>query len=176
MWWLTCGMWGADTMNFIQAFDRLMDHEGGYVNHPRDPGGETMWGITKRVAMAEGYTGDMRKLPREEAKRIAEIAYWNRIQAYKYDGAIAYQVMDAAFNHGIENAVRFLQRAAGVADDGDIGPRTITAVRAASVTDLLMRFNAERLEFYTKLSTWDSFGKGWARRVVGNLRFAAADA
>jgi lysozyme family protein len=163
-------------VNFSDAFDRLMGHEGGYVNHPRDPGGETMWGITKRAAVAAGYNDDMVKLPRETAKRIAKSAYWDRIQADKYDGAIAFQVMDAAFNHGIENAVRFLQRAVGVADDGDIGPRTVAFVNAMSVPDVLMRFNAERLDFYTKLSTWDAFGKGWARRVVGNLRFAAEDA
>jgi lysozyme family protein len=163
-------------MAFNDTFDRLMGHEGGYVNNPRDPGGETMFGITKRVAVANGYTGEMRNLTRDTAKRIAEAAYWDRIQAKQYHPAVAFQVMDAAFNHGIENAARFLQRAVGVVDDGDIGPRTIAAVNAMTVTDVLMRFNAERLDFYTKLSTWDEFGKGWARRVVGNLRFAAVDA
>jgi lysozyme family protein len=163
-------------MNFDLAFDRLMGHEGGYVNHPRDPGGETMWGVTKRVAMENGYFGDMRSLPRDTAKRIAKAAYWGRIQADQYDGAIAYQVMDAAFNHGIENAARFLQRAVGVADDGDIGPRTIAAIKARTVTDVLALFNAERLAFYTKLSTWPEFGKGWAMRIVGNLKYQAEDA
>lgn len=163
-------------MNFDDAFDRLIGHEGGYSNNPRDPGGETMWGVTERVARAHGYTGPMGMLSRERAKNIAKVAYWDRIQADKYDGAIGFQVFDAAYNHGIENAVRFLQRAVGVADDGLIGPITLAAIQRMTVTDVLSRFNAERLEFYTKLSTWDTFGKGWARRIAGNLKYQAEDA
>lgn len=163
-------------MNFDQAFDRLISHEGGYVNHPSDPGGETMYGVTARVARANGYEGPMRLLTREKARTIAKAAYWDRISGDQYDGAIGFQVFDAAYNHGIENAVRFLQRAARVADDGNIGPVTVGAIKAMSITDVLARFNAERLEFYTKLSTWGQFGKGWARRIVGNLRYQAEDA
>lgn len=163
-------------MNFDQAFERLIAHEGGYVNHPDDPGGETNWGITKRVAMENGYSDNMRYLTRDQAKNIYRAAYWNRSRADQYDGAIGFQLFDAAVNHGIGNASRFLQRAVGVADDGVIGPLTIKAVNSMTVTDVLARFNAERLDFYTKLSTWPTFGKGWARRIVGNLRFAAEDA
>ncbi|GAA0532500.1 glycoside hydrolase family 108 protein [Pigmentiphaga daeguensis] len=163
-------------MTFDQAFERLIGHEGGYTNHPDDPGGETNWGITLRAAREAGYTGDMRSLTREQAKEIYRVAYWGRARADQYDGAIAFQVFDAAVNHGIGNAIRFLQRAAGVADDGAVGPMTLGAIKAMPVTDVLARFNAERLEFYTKLSTWPTFGKGWARRIVGNLRYAAEDA
>lgn len=163
-------------MTFDQAFDRLIGHEGGYSNHPSDPGGETMYGITARVARAHGYDGPMRLLTREKARAIAKAAYWDRVKADQYDGAIGFQVFDAAYNHGIENAVRFLQRAVDVADDGEIGPVSIAAIKTMSVTDVLARFNAERLEFYTKLSTWPDFGKGWARRIVGNLRYQAEDA
>lgn len=163
-------------MNFDQAFERLIAHEGGYVNHPDDPGGETNWGITKRVAMENGYSDNMRYLTRDQAKNIYRTAYWNRARADQYDGAIGFQLFDAAVNHGIGNASRFLQRAVGVADDGVIGPLTIKAVNSMNVTDVLARFNAERLDFYTKLSTWPTFGKGWARRIVGNLRYAAEDA
>lgn len=163
-------------MNFDIAFERLIGHEGGYVNHPEDPGGETNWGITLRTAREAGYTGSMRDLTRDQAKEIYRTAYWGRAQAEQYDGAIAFQVFDAAVNHGIGQAIRFLQRAVGVADDGAVGPVTLAAVRAMSVTDVLARFNAERLDFYTKLSTWPTFGKGWARRVVGNLKYAAEDA
>lgn len=163
-------------MNFDKAFDRLIGHEGGYVNHPRDPGGETNWGITKRVAMEAGYTGSMRDLSREQARRIYKVAYWDRAKCDAYDPALAFQLFDSAVNHGIGNAIRFLQRAVGVADDGVVGPRTIAAVGAMSVTDALMRFNAERLEFYSKLSTFDTFGRGWVNRVAGNLRYSAEDA
>lgn len=163
-------------MDFDTAFDRLIGHEGGYSNHPSDPGGETMWGVTARVARANGYTGPMNMLSRERAKSIAKVAYWDRIKADQYHGAIAFQVFDAAYNHGIENAVRFLQRAVGVADDGNIGPVSLAAIKGMSVTDVLAKFNAERLYFYTKLSTWDQFGKGWARRIVANLKYQAEDA
>lgn len=162
--------------DFDTAFDRLIGHEGGYVNHPDDPGGETNWGITKRTAREAGYVGEMRDLTRLQARQIYKEAYWQRARCEELDGAIAFQVFDAAVNHGIGNAIRFLQRAVDVADDGAVGPVTMAAVRAMTVTDVLARFNAARLDFYTRLSTWPSFGKGWVRRVAGNLRYGADDA
>lgn len=162
--------------SFEKAFERLIGHEGGYVNHPEDPGGETNWGITKRTALEHGYTGAMRDMTRDQAKAIYKRSYWDRAKADQYDFAIGFQLFDAAVNHGIGTGIRFLQRAVGVADDGIVGPRTLAAVQAMSVTDVLARFNAERLEFYTRLSTWPTFGKGWARRVAGNLRYQAEDA
>ncbi|PAT39152.1 hypothetical protein CK623_11355 [Vandammella animalimorsus] len=164
------------SLRFDQAFDRLIAHEGGYVNHPSDPGGETHWGITKRTAQAAGYHGPMRSLSREQAREIYRSQYWQRAQADRYHGAIGFQLFDAAVNHGIGNAIRMLQRAVGVAPDGAVGPVTLRAIEAMDVTDVLARFNAERLDFYTSLSTWPTFGKGWARRVAGNLRHAAGDA
>lgn len=159
-------------MNFDQVFDRLIGHEGGYVNDPNDPGGETNWGISKR-----SYSNlDIKNLTRDEAKAIYLVDYWQRSGADNYDGAIGYQVFDAAVNSGIENAVRFLQRAVNVADDGHIGPVTLAAINKMSVTDVLSRFNAERLEFMTKLSNWEHHGKGWARRIANNLRYQAVDA
>ncbi|TJZ75564.1 glycoside hydrolase family 108 protein [Chitiniphilus eburneus] len=163
-------------MNFDQAFDRLIGHEGGYVNHPSDPGGETNWGVTKRVAMENGYTGPMKALSRDQAKRIYQTAYWGKAKCERLPGAIAFQLFDAAVNHGIANGTRFLQRAAGVADDGVIGPKTLAAVSSADIADVLLAFNAERLAFYTQLSTFSTFGKGWVNRVAGNLRYAVEDA
>ncbi|WZB76775.1 glycosyl hydrolase 108 family protein [Achromobacter insuavis] len=162
-------------MNFDQAFDRVIGHEGGYVNHPDDPGGETMWGITIAVARANGYAGQMRDLPREIAKAIYRAQYWDKVKADSMPFPVAFQVFDAAVNHGTGQAAKFLQRAAGVADDGIIGPKTLAAVAARSVAALLLAFNAEREQFYTDLKTWPSFGKGWSRRVVANLRYAAGD-
>ena len=161
--------------NFDIAFDRLIGHEGGYVNHPQDPGGETNWGITKRTALANGYTGDMRTMPRETAKSIYKKTFWDVIGGDKLSFAVSYQIFDAAVNHGIGNAIRFMQRAIGVADDGKVGPVTLAALTKYQPNDFLMRFNAQRLDFYTRLSTFDTFGKGWVRRIVGNLNYAAAD-
>lgn len=158
-------------MNFDQAFDRLMGNEGGYANIPGDPGGETNWGISKRT-----YPGlDIAELTREDARAIYKRDFWGRGHMDDYAPAIAFQVFDISVNSGIETAVRMLQRAAGVADDGHIGPVTVAAIKAKSVTDMLMLITAERLDFWRKLSTWPQFGKGWAGRAAADLRYAAQD-
>ncbi len=161
--------------DFNKAFDRVIGHEGGYVNHPRDPGGETNWGVTKRTAQAYGYNGDMRAMTRDQAKAIYKRGFWDKVGGDALPDAVAFQLFDAAVNHGIGNAVRFMQRALGVADDGIVGNITLTALRNADANDFLMRFNAARLDFYTRLSTFDTFGKGWVRRIVGNLNYGAVD-
>lgn len=160
---------------FDAAFERVIGYEGGYVDHPDDPGGATNWGITERVAREHGYTGSMRLLSREQAREIYRVGYWQRAQADQYAPAIGYQLFDAAVNHGIGNAIRMLQRAVGVADDGQVGPVTLDAVRRRPAAEVIARFNAERLDFYTRLTTWPSFGRGWARRIAGNLRYGATD-
>jgi lysozyme family protein len=158
-------------VNFDAAFNRLISNEGGYSNNPLDPGGETNWGISKR-----SYPNvDIKNLTRNGARAIYLSDFWLRGAMDQYDPALSFQVFDAAVNHGIETAVRMLQRAAGCADDGHVGPVTITSVKANSVTDMLMLFLAERIEFWTRLSTWGEFGKGWARRAAADLRFAALD-
>lgn len=159
-------------MTFDEAFDRLISSEGGYVNHPSDPGGETKFGISKRSYPRV----DIKNLTRDEAKQIYRADFWIRGQMDQYDGAIAFQVFDAAVNHGMGNAIRMLQRAAGVADDGHVGPVTVAAVKSKPVTDMLMLFIAYRIRFWTKLSTWDKFGRGWANRAADNLIYAAEDA
>lgn len=160
---------------FRAFIDRVLAHEGGYVNHPKDPGGETNWGVTKRTAMANGYTGNMRTMSRDDAVEIYHKAFWQRYRCAEMPDAVAFQFFDACINHGFGNASRMLQRAVGVADDGVVGNITLAAVEKMPVNDVLMRLNAERLEFYAKLSTFATFGKGWTRRVAGNLRHAAVD-
>ncbi|NBH76205.1 glycoside hydrolase family 108 protein [Rodentibacter pneumotropicus] len=163
------------SLTFQQIFDRLIGHEGGYVNDPRDPGGETNWGITKHTARENGYVGSMRAMTREQAFKIYHSAFWVRYQCEKMPSAVAYQFFDSAVNHGLGNASRMLQRAVNVADDGVIGNFTLAAIKKMAVSDVIMRLNAERLEFYCKLSTFAKFGKGWVRRVAGNLKYGAMD-
>ena len=157
---------------FAQMIERVLSHEGGYVSDSRDRGGETKFGISKRSYP----TVDIKALTLADAKAIYKRDFWARVQGDKLHPAVAYQALDAAVNHGIGNAVRWLQRAAGVADDGAIGPVTIAALARHDPADLVLLFNAERLAFYTKLSTWPTFGRGWVNRVAGNLRYGAADA
>jgi lysozyme family protein len=158
-------------MNYDIAFDRLMGHEGGYVNDPRDPGGETKWGISKRT-----YPNlDIANLTRTDAKEIYRRDFWERIHADEmYDG-VAYQALDFAVNSGIETAIRKLQKAVGAADDGYWGPVTRELIAGMSESDVIMLFAAERIEFFTFLTTFDRFGRGWMRRVAGNLRYGAQD-
>ena len=103
---------------FNQFIERVLSHEGGYVNHPKDPGGETNWGVTKRTAMANGFNGSMRAMTREQAIGIYRKAFWERYHADQMPEAVAFQFFDACVNHGYGNAARMLQRAAGVPDDG----------------------------------------------------------
>lgn len=158
-------------MNFDIAFDRLMGHEGGYSFNPDDPGGETQWGISKRQYPAI----DIKTLTREQARSIYERDFWWPIKDVGLADEIVFQAFDVAVNHGIGTALRLLQRAAGVADDGHVGPVTRAALKAVSRRDLIDLYAAERLDFWTRLSTWPTFGKGWARRAAQNLRYAAAD-
>ncbi|MCC5855138.1 MAG: glycoside hydrolase family 108 protein [Idiomarina sp.] len=160
---------------FTAIFDRVIAHEGGYVDHPSDPGGATNFGITERTAREYGYAGKMEDLTLTHAKDIYYRGYWKRSGADSYHPAIGFQVFDAAVNHGIGNAIRMLQRAAGVADDGIVGPITQAAIKETDQALLIKRFAAERLDFYSKLRHFDQFGRGWTRRVAENLRHAAQD-
>ena len=156
---------------FDYFIERVLVHEGGYVNDPRDPGQETRWGISKRA-----YPHlDIKAMTLQEAKDIYRRDFWQRVRGDELPREFAFQALDAAVNHGIGNAVRWMQRAAGVADDGVIGPVTLAAVQRAQPADLVLRFNAERLRFYAKLTTFSTFGRGWVNRVAGNLDHAAAD-
>lgn len=158
--------------NFDRAFVELLGNEGGYTNNPNDPGGETNWGITVAVARENGYVGAMKDMDQTVAKAIYAKRYWlPAFDALPY--SVAFQVFDGVVNSGIGQAVRWLQRAVGVADDGKLGPITLTAVAALPVGSVVLAFNAERLTFMTNLSTWPSFGKGWARRIAGNLKKGA---
>lgn len=153
-------------MNFDQAFDILLKHEGGFSDHPADRGGKTRYGITEAVAREVGYRGDMRELPLDLAKRIYRDRYWDAVRAEELPEAVRYAVFDAAVNSGPRQAALWLQRAVGVKDDGIIGPQTLAAVRATDPQALLRRMLSARLRFMTDLPTWPTFGRGWARRIA----------
>lgn len=160
---------------FETIFERLIAHEGGYVNDPRDAGGETHWGITKRTARAAGYTASMRDMTRNDAFNIYYESFWLRYRCDDLPVELSFQFFDACINHGFGNAARMLQRAVGVADDGIIGRITLSEIAQYSDVELVLHFNAERLRFYTKLKSFKHFGRGWTRRVATNLCHGAAD-
>ena len=158
-------------MNFDDAFDRLLGHEGGYVNDPKDPGGETNWGISKR-----SYPDlDIKHLTRVQAKGIYYRDFWLPVEGdHLYDG-VAFQLFDFAVNSGISTALRAYQRALGVADDGHIGPVTLGVAKLMSESDQIARVLAERLDFMRRLKNWPDHGRGWAGRIAQNLRYMAED-
>jgi len=157
--------------SFDDAFDLLIGNEGGYSNNPADPGGETMWGITARVARACGYTGPMRDLPRDTAKAICKRLYWDPLRLDDVPAVIGFQVLDANYNGG--HAVLWMQQAAGAKADGVLGPATLQAVANCNALAFIMRFNSLRLVYLTNLKVWTSFSKGWARRIATNLMIGA---
>lgn len=158
-------------MTFEDMFDRLLGHEKGYVDNPADPGGETNWGISKR-----SYPDvDIKNLSRWAAQSIYRRDFWDKIGADTLPDGVAFQLFDFAVNSGIETAVRYLQRAIGVADDGHWGPISQAALEKRSESDLIMLVLAERMDFMTKLTNWPNASRGWARRIAKNLRFGAED-
>lgn len=170
-------------MNFDIAFDRLLGHEGVLSLDPNDRGNWTSGVIgegelkgSKYGISAMSYPDiDIKNLTRDAAAGVYRRDFWNRVHADKLHDGVAYQTFDFAVNSGIETAVRYLQRALGVADDGQWGKISQAAADATSETDTLLLLNAERLDYMTRLSVWPQFSRGWARRIVGNLRYAAAD-
>ena len=156
-------------MNFETAFDLLITHEGGFSNHPDDPGGATMYGITEKVARANGYTGAMRDLTLDFSKSIYRKSYWDACRCDQMPDTLRYPLFDAAVNSGPGQAIKWLQSAVGVKADGAIGPVTQQAVNMAAPQPTRQKMIGNRLRFMTELANWPSFSKGWARRIAAIL-------
>lgn len=156
-------------MDFDRAFDLLMTHEGGFSNHPNDPGGATMYGVTEKVARENGYTGNMQDFLLEDAKKIYRKKYWDACQCDVMPEAVQYPLFDAAVNSGSGQAIKWLQSAAGVKSDGSLGPVTKHAVAMASPMVLRQQMVGKRLRFMTELKNWPSFSKAWSRRIAAIL-------
>lgn len=153
-------------MNFDQAFEKLIGHEGGYVNNPNDPGGETKFGICKR-----DYSWlNIKDLTLDQAKAIYLKDYWGPAGCDAVPDVIKFDLFDSAVNQGVKTAIRMLQTASGAVADGVIGPNTLQTLNRLNPYALLCNFNGVRLSGYTNLSTWQTFGRGWTRRVAENLK------
>jgi len=161
----------AERPDFYVAIGRLLGNEGGYVNDPQDPGGETNWGISKRSYP----TVNIKELTRDQAIALYKRDFWDAAHLDGQAFGVAYQMLDFAVNSGISPAIRAIQRAVSCADDGHVGPVTVAAIAAMAAHDLIMRFLAERLIFMTGCKNWEFAGKGWARRIAADLRFGAQD-
>lgn len=193
------GIWGPNTARAIlaalpaepqgDAFDRalaiILRHEGGFVNHPKDPGGMTNLGVTKNTW--EAFTGraaseaEMRALTVEKVRPLYRSRYWDAVRCDDLPAPLALCVFDFAVNAGPARGARYLQKAVGAAQDGAIGPATIAAVQTFvarnGVPAAVEAYQGARADYYRQLATFGTFGKGWLRRVdeveAEALRWAA---
>ncbi len=168
---------------FDVSFSRLVGNEGGFKKESTDRGDWTSGIVgkgrlvgTKFGLSAMTYPNlDIENLTVDDAKAIYKRDWWDKLGMRQFPPALAFQFFDAAINHGAVRAGVFIQVAVGVKPDGVIGPKTIAAVNSSDKNDLLMLFLAARLEFFVGLKTWDTYSRGWAKRVVTDLRYAAQD-
>ena len=155
--------------NFPQSLQLLLKHEGGYVNHPSDPGGMTNLGVTAKVWQEwVGHPVDekqMRALTAEDVAPLYKRKYWDACRADELVSGLDYAVFDYAVNSGVGRAAKTLQDCVGVPMDGGIGPATLAAVKTHSPAKLIENLCDKRLNFLQSLSTFATFGRGWERRV-----------
>lgn len=152
-------------MTFDEAFDRLIGHEGGYINSRADPGGETKYGISKRSYPGE----DIQGMTLARAKEIYRRDFWGAGAIDALPEGIKFDAFDMAVNSGVTASIRVLQRVAGTTQDGIMGPATLLAINSIPPMRLAARFNGARLAFMAELPNWPNAGRGWARRIASNL-------
>jgi len=157
------------TPNFERIFERMLAHEGGYVDNPKDPGGATNLGVTQKVFneyLAASGTApySVKMITRQQARAIFNVKYWMAVKGDKLQHGWDYAVVDFAYNSGPGRAVRVLQTVLGLTPDGVIGPKTVAAVFHAP-KEKLAEYNAKRLEFMKTLPHWPTFKNGWTARV-----------
>jgi len=151
--------------NFDAVMKEVFAHEGGYVNHRADPGGETNFGISKRSYPKE----DIRGLTRARAKFIYQVDFWDPIKGDQLPDGVDLVTMDAAVNSGKSRGVRWTQTAVGLPKaqiDGIMGAKTLAAIQKRDPIELVKKACAVRVGFLRGLKTWGTFGKGWSRRVA----------
>jgi lysozyme family protein len=157
--------------SYDRALAAVLEHEGGYVDHPKDPGGATNKGITlanfRRYVKADGTKADLKRLTTAQAAAVYRHQYWAPVSADVLPAGVDYAVFDFGVNSGPSRAIKFLQRVVGVKQDGRIGPKTLAAVAAMPPLKLINKLCETRLIWLTSLKTWETFGKGWTKRISG---------
>ena len=165
-----CGM----ANNFHQCLEWLLEHEGGFVNHPDDPGGMTNKGITAAtysqwLSEVMDHDGEitedlMREIPDNHVEAIYRQEYWNKISGDDLPSGLDWSLFDWSVNSGTGRAARAIQRIIQVTADGSIGPMTMAAIRKHDAATLIDDIHSRRQAFYERLSTFKTFGAGWTRR------------
>lgn len=156
--------------NWQKSFELMLKSEGGFVNHPSDPGGMTNLGVTK--ATWEGWVGrevdeaEMRGLTADKVELLYKERYFDAVRGDELPMGLDYLMFDFAVNAGAGRAIKILQTAVGVTPDGGFGPMTMAAVQAVDPVELIERFSQAKEDFYRSLNTFATFGTGWLNRVA----------
>ena len=153
--------------NFQECLELVLKSEGGWVNNPQDPGGETNLGVTKRVW--EEYVGhpvdSLKKLTKEDVAPLYEQKYWRPCYGEVLPRGLGYLCFSFGINAGCGRSVKLLQQSLGLIPDGIIGPRVMQKLRESNIADVIKGFSESRREYYKSLKTFPIFGKGWIART-----------
>ena len=154
---------------FPHALKTILHHEGGWADHPKDPGGATMKGVTlntySKFIGRDATKDELKAISDEQLEQIYRSLYWNRAACDQLPTGVDLVVFDMAVNSGPGRAVKLLQEIVGVPADGGLGPRTLAAVAEQDALSLIRQYSEERRKFYKSLKTFEVFGRGWLRRV-----------
>lgn len=157
--------------NYDNSIRRTLKWEGGYVNHPADPGGETNWGITIKVARDNGYTGPMKTMPLAVAMDIYRRRYAKPVGFDAHRAGVDYSLLDYGVNSGVSRANKVARRVCGLPDAAPMAD-LLNSINRRDPKAVVKAINDERIKFLMALPTWGTFGKGWSNRVNG-VRVAA---
>ena len=162
--------------NYNKCLETILHHEGGYVNHPKDPGGETNLGVTKRVYEEWGGDKDMKDLLVEDVAPIYKKNYWDKLKGDSLPDGLDLCVFDFGVNAGPGRSAKYLQKMIGTVADGGIGPNTLKKVDEYvdkhGLANTIANFQDARQGYYERLKTFETFGRGWTRRVVETTKLA----
>lgn len=155
--------------NFDKVLLQVLKHEGGWSDHPRDPGGATMKGVTlavfRRFYGEDCSKDDLRGITNKQLENIYRTDYWDRCWCDDLPDGVDLAVFDTAVNSGPSRSIRFIQEAVNAEVDGAIGPKTLTKILNGEPKKLINGMLDQRLDFLQSLDTWDTFGKGWRHRI-----------
>ena len=164
--------------NFDKSLEMLLHHEGGYVNHPEDPGGETNLGVTRAVyeqwVGRQVMDGEMKALTVADVAPIYKTNYWDRIKGDDpmMPSGLDFASFDWAVNSGVGRPAKVIQKYIGAKQDGAIGPKTLALVAENDPSNIIQYLYEQRQKFYERLKTFETFGKGWTRRNQETLKAA----
>lgn len=162
--------------NFEKCLEMLLHHEGGYVHHPEDPGGETNLGVTRAVFEqwkgSQVVDGEMKGLTAEDVAPIYKKNYWDRVRGDDLESGLDWCAFDWAVNSGSGRVSKVIQRFVSAKTDGAIGPKTLQAISNHDAGDIIEYVYQQRQKFYEGLKTFEHFGRGWTRRNQETLKTA----